>query len=201
MTNKFDTEITIEAIKRLGLEQSWLDASRSHFRADDSVYLQLAFAEHVNSANPIDVIRQFYLCVKKGATPPAKLLIAVAQSFEGYDKAGGEKSIDEFFGHIKKQGKKDPLKQELKDNFKWQVYWFMWSQMKQAELAGRELTILAAAANAVDVLKPHKSRDSLEKEYISAKAKQVFDQAYDAIYETAPEMVERMLDVENKHQG
>ena len=190
VTNDFG--VPKKAIERLALEESWLESSRVHFRASDSDYLQLCFAQNINASDAIDVIRQFYLCVKKGITPPAKVLIAVAERFEKYIANDGNESLDVFFGKVKKKGKKEPLRQQLQNEIKGKIYYFMWYQMKIAKENKKTLTILAAAAAAVHAFQLSKSRDSLEKEYIASKVGTIFDMENKIRDELSPKLRERI---------
>jgi hypothetical protein len=175
------------------LEQSWLEASRIALKARSSDdYLQLAFAENAKPDDLIEVIRQFYLCVNKGITPPASLLKVVANGFEKYVLANGELSLDESF--IKKRkGKKHPIKQKLKDENRWRIYYFMWCQIKLSELDNKELSILAAAGMARDKFLRHISIDTLEKEYITSKVSEKYNQAFDVMTEHVPDKKLEML--------
>ena len=189
-----DFGVPKEAIERLALEENWLQSCRVHFRVADSDYLQLAFAENINASNAIDLIRQFYLCVMKGITPPANVLIAVAERFEKYVAADGNESLDVFFGKAKTKGKKEPLRQQLQNEIKGKIYYFMWYQMKIAKENKKALTILAAAGMAIDTFQLNKCRDSLEKEYIASKVGKIFDEANKICDELSPEMRERITD-------
>ncbi len=181
------------ALQHLKLEQFWLEQNRtiSNIRPIET-YLQLAIAENAKPDDSIDNIRQFYLCVKKGITPPAEILMVVANKFEKYELAKGDMTLDECFNE-KKQGKKHPLKQKLKDEEKNIVYHFMWSQIKLAELEGKKLSIWGAAKTAREKFTPHITTETLEKEYISAKLSDVFNNAYDVIAEFDPSMANNML--------
>lgn len=181
------------ALQKLQLEEYWLQAARTTFRARPiEDYLQLTFAENANPNDTVDVIRQFYLCVKKGITPPASLLMTVANGFEKYNLAAGDLSLDESFTE-KRKGKKHPLRQKLKDEEKGRVFYFMWCQIKLAELENKPLTILGAAGIARDKFMPQITTDTLEKEYISAKVSEKFNQAFDVVAEYAPEKKIDML--------
>ena len=180
------------ALQHLKLEQSWLEATRTTLQARPiEDYLQLAFAENTKLDDSTDNIRQFYLCVKKGITPPAEILMVVANKFEKYELAKGELSLDECFNE-KKQGRKHPIKQKLKDEEKNRVYYFMWSQIKLAELEGKKLSIWGAAKTAREKFTPHITTETLEKEYISAKLSDVFNNAYDVVAEYVPSMANNM---------
>lgn len=192
MNNKSATKEK-NALQHLQLEQSWLEQTRTKLNIRPiEAFLQLAIAENAKPNDSIDIIRQFYLCVKKGITPPAELLMVVADKFEKYELAKGELSLDECFNE-KKRGKKHPIKQKLKDEEKNRVYYFMWSQIKLAELEGKKLSIWGAAKTAREKFTPHITTETLEKEYISAKLSDVFNNAYDVVAEYVPSMAINIL--------
>lgn len=170
------------AWERLKREQGYLEQARTLFRqADDDSLVQLAFAENTDPDDAVDVIRQFALLVKKGITPPSHILAAVALSFGKYISASGELSLDQAFGRRMVQGVKHPLKQRLKKEERGRVYWFIWCERKQAEIAGSEVKILAAAERAIEEFKLPIGGASLEKEYIAAKIETIFETAYETM--------------------
>jgi len=175
-------DLTPDAWERLNREQGYLMQARVFFRqAGDEDLVQMVFAENTDPDDAIDVIRQFALLVKKGITPPPHILATVALNFGKYISASGELSLDEAFGRPKTQGVRHPLKQRLKKEERWRVYWFIWCQRKQAEKEGSEVSIYAAAAKAIEEFNLPIGNDTLEKEYSTAKVEAIFEPAYEVM--------------------
>jgi hypothetical protein len=172
-----DGNISEEALSRLARQFTALEVLP--FLATDrkDTALTHAFADSCNVDDPIDLIRQFSGCVRDGVIPPPGILIAIAAKFQGYLDANGDSPMDFFFFGERKQGKKEKLKQALKDEEKNKIYCHMWDLMKRARADGKPITILAAAGMAIDDLKLSIARDSLEKNYIASGIGKILDNA------------------------
>lgn len=174
--------ISEDAVDRLLLEQHWLDASRTHFKAKDSDYLQLVFADNANPDDSIDVIRQFTLCIKQGVTPPAKLLIAVANRFDKYLNAKPAESLDTSFDLRPKQRVGHPLKHRATKEERGRIVYFMYCLRRSEKLNGNDLSIENAAGRAINQLGLlDLTEDALKKDYLTMNADEIFDRAIDAL--------------------
>jgi hypothetical protein len=180
---KTKPRISGNARKSLHVQATVFDAAPQYANERSKHAITKMMAEAVDPDDHINVIRHFSECVFAGVTPPPHILIAVAERFKTYIDGSGDLLLDEAFGKRNVQGAKRPLKQRLKDEERTQVHWYMWCLRKEAELSGRELKILGAAADAVEKYQLRVKADSLEKEYIGAGIEHVFDDAYQIIKE------------------
>lgn len=181
MTNK--EKVSDEARASLHRQKTVFDAAPQFADERKQHAIQRLLSEFSDPDDPTSVIRQFSACVFVGVTPPPEILIAVAEFFKRYLDAKGDISLDRAFGKQKKQGKRQPLKQRLKQEERQQIYWYVWCLRKQAERSGKSLSILGAAADAVEKFHLPIGATSLEKDYIAAKVQPIFDNAYGILRE------------------
>ena len=182
MTSKKDSEKIKTAFDQLLLEQSWVEASRSVFGVrpiDD--YLQLAFAENVNTDDSIDIIRQFTLLVEKGITPPAVILSAIASSFRVYMQQDPFDSLDYAFNLKRKQSVGHPLKHRSSKEKRGRIVYLIWCLRHKAKLENKILSIENAAGELINQMNLDLTEDALKKDYITMNADEVFDKALKAL--------------------
>jgi len=189
MPNSSDgIEISQEAWERLLLEQSWLDASRTLMKQYNQNLSQLAFAENANPSDAIDIIRQFFLCVNKGVTPPAHILAVVANGFEKYLSAAEAITLDSALNLKPKQRVGHPLTHRKEREERGRICYQMWCLRHDAKLKGETLSIENAAGQVINQLgSTTLTEDMLKKDYINIKADEIFNQAIKILEEIEAE--------------
>ncbi len=156
---------------------------------DHENLLQLAFAENANPNDAIDIIRQFFLCVNKGITPPAHILAVVASGFEKYISAPEAMSLDSALNLKPKQRVGHPLTHRKEKEYRGRICYQMWCLRYDAELKGETLSIEKAAGKVINQLgSTTLTEDILKKDYINLKADEIFNLAFNLAINTLKEI-------------
>lgn len=181
--------VSEKAKEKLMLEESWLDMCRTHHGTSFESSLPIMFAENTQSNDTIGVIHSFVSLINSGITPPAHILLAIAEGFERYLEEGNNAkepiSLDKAFKLTSKQSVGHPLKHRKENAKKGLFAYKMWTARKKSELeTGKRISKNDAF---VEVSQEYKTapyqEDTMLKEYTKIKADNVFGDAFEALEE------------------
>ncbi|MDD2800501.1 MAG: hypothetical protein PHE96_03505, partial [Methylococcales bacterium] len=181
--------VSKETKKVLVCEERWLDMCRTHHGTSLQSSLPIMFAENTQSSDTIGVINSFVSLINSGITPPAHILLAIAEGFERYLVEGNNAkepiSLDKAFRLSPKQSVGHPLKHRKENAKKGQFVYMMWAARKKSELeTGKRISKNDAFVEASQEYKtaPYQE-DAMLKEYTKIKADNVFGDAFEVLEE------------------
>lgn len=179
--------------KRLEREERWLDTCRTLHGTSLESYLPLDLAKNTYPNETIDVISWFVSLVKRGITPPAHILTAVAEGFEQYlvvgdnaiDRGKEPITLDRAFKLSPKQSVGHPLKHRREKIRKGQFVYKMWVAREKSKLKiGKRISKNEAFTQ---VLETHKTEsyteDAMLKEYTKLKTDKALGNVFEALEE------------------
>ena len=143
--------------------------------------IQIVLAE--NASAPLEVIKSFQNCVYAGVTPPANVLINIAENIAHYFESNGNISLDRAFNLHSKPKVGHPLNHQKTKNYRGAVLHLMYQKRKLAETEGKNISIETAASEVINEFNLADSEDALCRAYSVANIDEVFNKAYEATEE------------------
>jgi hypothetical protein len=175
-------KLSDDALKRLRIELHRVDAARTLYGTG---HPQQAFADHQDPSDTIGVIQQYVSMIDKGLIPSAPILAALWHGFASYLASSGNQTLDYAFGLTVKQRVGHPLTHRLATEQRANEIHYMWNLRHKARLAGKKLSIPAAAGITINELGLSVSESALAKSYKAFKADTIFDGAMAILEEHA----------------
>lgn len=176
-----EDDLSSDALRRLTLEQVWLENGPERKTADNALKAQSLISSHVTLDDSIDAIRHYVVCVTKGITPAAAILAHIGVSLRRYLDAEGALSLDQAFGLENRQRVGHPLPRRIESDRRSQAAYAMWQLRDEAAAKGESLSIEAAAGQVINALGLTLSEETLRKHYSTIDADGIFGAFRDAM--------------------
>jgi hypothetical protein len=144
--------------------------------------IQIVFAENANT--PLELIKAFQNCVYAGVTPPANVLIKMAENIARYFEGNGNIDFDRAFELHSKQKVGHPLNYQKIKQKRGEILHLIYQKRKLAETEGKSISIETAASVVINEYNLSDSEDALCKAYSTLDIDTVFNRAYEVVIET-----------------
>jgi hypothetical protein len=142
--------ISEDAYKLILIESEWLAKLRAQHGFDYKDTLPMVYAEQGGGEIPLLIALGLYVrFIDSGITPPARVLAIVAKGFRCYLDSAGEKTLDESFELISKQGVGHPLKHNAKKEIERCAQILVFEIRKEKEEANKKRPSIVKAAEDV----------------------------------------------------